>query len=109
SCPLCHAWSVGLACVRSFPTRRSSDLSLEGYYFKPRMDRELLSQYGQGLIATTGCPSGEIQTRLRLGQYDKAREAAAEFRDIFRSEEHTSELQSRENLVCRLLLEKKKH
>ncbi|HLS40819.1 MAG TPA: PHP domain-containing protein, partial [Ornithinicoccus sp.] len=63
--------------------RLASLASLEGYYFKPRMDRELLSQYGQGLIATTGCPSGEIQTRLRLGQYDKAREAAAEFRDIF--------------------------
>ncbi len=63
--------------------RMASLASLEGYYFKPRMDRELLQTYGQGLIATTGCPGGEIQTRLRLGQYDKAREAAAEFRDIF--------------------------
>jgi len=57
--------------------------SLEGYYFKPRMDRDLLHRYGQGLIATTGCPSGEVQTRLRLGQYKEAVEAAAEFRDIF--------------------------
>ncbi|MDO5051388.1 MAG: DNA polymerase III subunit alpha [Pseudoclavibacter sp.] len=63
--------------------RLSSLASIEGYYFKPRMDRELLQRYSRGLIATTGCPSGEIQTRLRLGQYDKAREAAAEFRDIF--------------------------
>ena len=46
---------------------------LEGYYFKPRMDRELLQTYGKGLIATTGCPSGEVQTRLRLGQYEEAR------------------------------------
>ncbi len=63
--------------------RLSSLASMEGYYFKPRMDRELLARYGKGLIATTGCPSGEIQTRLRLGQYDAARQAAAEFRDIF--------------------------
>ncbi|MGZ4627800.1 DNA polymerase III subunit alpha [Oryzihumus sp.] len=66
--------------------RMSSLASLEGYYFKPRMDRELLSQYGAGLIATTGCPSGEVQTRLRLGQYQQAVEAAAEFRDIFGAE-----------------------
>ncbi|MDQ3527928.1 MAG: DNA polymerase III subunit alpha, partial [Actinomycetota bacterium] len=63
--------------------RMASLASLEGYYFKPRMDRELLQTYAGGLIATTGCPSGEVQTRLRLGQYDKALEAAAEFRDIF--------------------------
>ena len=63
--------------------RMSSLASLEGYYFKPRMDRELLSTYATGLIATTGCPSGEVQTRLRLGQYRQAVEAAAEFRDIF--------------------------
>ncbi|HWT32175.1 MAG TPA: DNA polymerase III subunit alpha [Microbacterium sp.] len=63
--------------------RLSSKASMEGYYFKPRMDRELLNQYGKGIIATTGCPSGEVQTRLRLGQYDAARSAAAEFQDIF--------------------------
>ncbi len=63
--------------------RLSSLASTEGYYFKPRMDRELLSRYGTGIIGTTGCASGEVQTRLRLGQYDEARKAAAEFRDIF--------------------------
>ena len=63
--------------------RLTSESYLSGYYFKPRMDRELLSKYGKGLIATTGCPGGEVQTRLRLGQYDKALETAAEFRDIF--------------------------
>ncbi|MCE0488173.1 DNA polymerase III subunit alpha [Ornithinimicrobium sediminis] len=72
--------------------RMASLASLEGYYFKPRMDRELLNTYGQGLIATTGCPSGEVQTRLRLGQYDKAVEAAAEFRDIFGAENYFCEL-----------------
>src|SRR3954454_3005293 len=63
--------------------RLSSRASLEGFFYKPRMDRELLSTYAPGLIATTGCPSGEVQTFLRLGKYDDARAAAAEFRDIF--------------------------
>ncbi|EFP00605.1 hypothetical protein CRE_07974, partial [Caenorhabditis remanei] len=73
--------------------RLSSYASMQGYYFKPRMDRELLQTYGKGLITTTGCPSGEIQTRLRLGQYDEARQAAAEFQDIF----------GRENFFCELM------
>jgi len=63
--------------------RLSSLASLEGYYYKPRMDRELLSQYADGLIATTGCPGGEIQTRLRMGNYKEALRAASDFRDIF--------------------------
>jgi DNA polymerase-3 subunit alpha len=63
--------------------RMASLASLEGHFYKPRMDRDLLHRYGKGLIATTGCPSGEVQTRLRLGQYKEAVEAAAEFRDIF--------------------------
>jgi DNA polymerase III subunit alpha len=61
----------------------SSRASLEGYFRKPRMDRELLSEFARGIVATTGCPGGEVQTRLRLGQYDAALAAAADFRDIF--------------------------
>ncbi len=72
--------------------RLSSYASMEGYYFKPRMDRELLSRYSKGIIATTGCPSGEVQTRLRLGQYDEAKKAAAEFRDIFGAENFFAEI-----------------
>lgn len=63
--------------------RASSIASLEGQLYKPRMDREVLQTYSKGLIATTGCPSGEIQTRLRLGQFDEAIQAASDFRDIF--------------------------
>ena len=63
--------------------RLSSLSSLEGFFYKPRADRELLHRYASGLLATTGCPSGEVQTYLRLGQYDRAVESAAEFRDIF--------------------------
>src|SRR6185312_11364315 len=63
--------------------RLSSRASLEGYFYKPRVDRELLETYAAGLIATTGCPSGEIQTRLRMGDYDGAKRVAAELQDIF--------------------------
>lgn len=82
--------------------RLSSLASLEGYYYKPRMDRELLSKYSSGLIATTGCPGGEIQTRLRMGGYREAMAAASELRDIFGKEnfflevmDHGIEIESR--------------
>ena len=63
--------------------RLSSLSSLEGYFRNPRMDRELLAANARGIIATTGCPSGEVQTRLRLGQEREALAAAAAYRDIF--------------------------
>lgn len=73
--------------------RLASLASLEGQLGKwPRADRELLQKYGKGLIATTGCPSGEVQTRLRLGQYKEAVQTAADFRDIFGPENYFVEL-----------------
>jgi DNA polymerase-3 subunit alpha len=72
--------------------RLSSLASIEGYYFKPRMDRELLQTYAKGVIGTTGCVGGEVQTRLRLGQYEEARAAAAEFRDIFGKDNFYAEI-----------------
>lgn len=63
--------------------RLSSRSSLEGYYFKPRMDKEILAEHSKGLIVSTGCPSGAIQTRLRLGQYDEAVREAGELQEIF--------------------------
>jgi len=70
----------------------SSYAWLEGYYFQPRMDRELLAKYSKGIIATSGCAGGEVQTRLRLGQYKEALETAAEFRDIFGKENYFIEI-----------------
>ena len=70
----------------------SSLASIEGYYMKPRMDRELIAENATGIIATTGCPSGEVQTRLRLGQYDEAVKAAAAYQDIFGKENYFLEL-----------------
>ncbi|NCV76146.1 MAG: DNA polymerase III subunit alpha [Actinobacteria bacterium] len=72
--------------------RLASLASLEGFYYKPRMDRELLSRYSAGLIATTGCPGGEIQTRLRIGDYAEARSAAATYREIFGAENYFVEI-----------------
>src|SRR5215203_3741581 len=72
--------------------RLSSLASLEGYFYKPRIDRELLSSYASGLIGTTGCPGGEVQTYLRLGRYDDALASAAEFRDLFGARNYYVEL-----------------
>lgn len=72
--------------------RLSSLASLEGFYHKPRFDRELLQQYGKGIIATTGCPSGEVNRWLLAGNYERAREAAADFRDILGAENFYCEL-----------------
>ena len=70
----------------------SSLASIQGYYRKPRMDRELISEHSSGIIATTGCPSGEVQTRLRLGQTAEALQAASDYRDIFGHENFFLEL-----------------
>ena len=73
--------------------KASSVANLEGLVGKwPRMDKDLLSTYHQGVIATTGCPSGIVQTRLRLGQFDEALRAAGEFQDIFGKENYYVEL-----------------
>ncbi|GLX02048.1 DNA-directed DNA polymerase [Microtetraspora sp. NBRC 16547] len=73
--------------------RLQSRAWLEGHVQKyPRMDDELLAEHGRGIVATTGCPSGEVQTRLRLGQYGKAVEAAARYRDIFGKDNYFLEL-----------------
>jgi len=70
----------------------SSLASLEGFYYKPRMDRELLAKYSKGIIGTTGCAGGEIQTRLRMGAYKEAVNAASQMRDIFGADNFYLEL-----------------
>ena len=62
----------------------SSLASFEGQLGKwSRMDAEIIAEHAEGIIATTGCPSGEVQTRLRLGHRQEALEAAAKWREIF--------------------------
>ena len=67
--------------------------SFEGQLGKwPRMDAEIIAEHAAGIIATTGCPSGEVQTRLRLGQFDEAVRSAALWREIFGAENYFLEL-----------------
>ena len=90
--------------------RLSSLASYEGQLGKwPRMDAELIAEHATGIIATTGCPSGDVQTRLRLGQFDKALEAAAMWQDIYGRDNYFLELMDHgldiENRVRSELLE----
>jgi DNA polymerase-3 subunit alpha len=73
--------------------RLSSRAYIEGFVFKyARMDVELLAEHSAGLMATTGCPSGAVQTRLRLGQFDEALRTAARFQEIFGKDNYFLEL-----------------
>lgn len=56
---------------------------LEGFYYRPRVDKELLRQFGRGLVATTSCRSGEIPRLVMSGDLDGARRALQEYVDIF--------------------------
>lgn len=71
----------------------SSLASFEGQFGKwSRMDAEIIAEHAAGIIATTGCPSGEVQTRLRLGQEREALESAAKWREIFGPDNYFLEL-----------------
>ncbi|MBJ7357924.1 DNA polymerase III subunit alpha, partial [Nocardioides sp.] len=72
--------------------RLSTGAWRDGFFKHPRMDRELLSQHSRGIIGTTGCPSGEVQVHLRHGNYDAARQAAADFQDILGRDNYFLEL-----------------
>jgi DNA polymerase-3 subunit alpha len=71
----------------------SSRAYAEGWVGKwARMDKEILAEHAQGLMASTGCPSGELQTRLRLGHEKEALASAAEYQDIFGKENYFLEI-----------------
>jgi DNA polymerase-3 subunit alpha len=72
--------------------RLSTGAWRDGFFKQPRLDRELLAQHSRGIIATTGCPSGEVQVHLRYGNYDAARQAAADHQDIFGRDSYFLEL-----------------
>ena len=56
---------------------------LEGFYYKPRIDKELLKKYNEGLIATSGCLAGEVTSFAARGDYESAKKAALEHLEIF--------------------------
>lgn len=72
--------NAGLMNLNWMQTRASIDRTIGKW---ARIDRELLTQYSKGLLGTTGCPSGAVQTYLRLGMYDEAVREASELQDIF--------------------------
>ena len=65
---------------------------LEGFYYRPRVDKELLSKHSKGLIALSGCLKGEVNMALSSGESPKALELAAGYRDIFGKENFFIEL-----------------
>ena len=72
----------------------SSRSYLEGFYYRPRVDRQLLSEFNEGLICTTACLGGEVPTALLSGQHVKARRIAGEYKDIFGPDRFFIEVQN---------------
>ena len=65
----------------------------EGYYYKPRVDREVLQEFHEGIIALSACLAGEVATYLRQGFYEEAKKAALEHVEIFGENNYFLELQ----------------
>ncbi len=66
---------------------------VDGYYYKPRVDKELLREYHEGIIALSACLAGEVQRYLSRGLYEEAKEKALEYQDIFGKGKYFLELQ----------------
>lgn len=69
---------------------------IEGYYYKPRVDKELLRKYSEGVICLSGCIGAEIPSALREGQEKKARELISEYQEIFGEDNFFIELQDQD-------------
>ena len=66
---------------------------LEGFYYRPRIDKEILQQHSEGIIALSGCLSGEISRNLLSEKYEEAERAAIEYRDIMGEDNFYLEIQ----------------
>jgi len=77
-------------------TRLVSAAFTEGFYYKPRIDKDLLAQHSGGLIGMSSCLKGEIPFYLAAGMIDKARKAALEYRRIFGADSFFLEIQANE-------------
>ncbi len=71
----------------------TSEASLHGFYYKPRVSKKFLAEHSRGLIGLSGCLKGEVAERLMEGNYDAARAAAGTFRDIFGKDNFYLEIQ----------------
>lgn len=70
---------------------------LEGFYYKPRIDRETLRKYGDGLIALSACTEGEVPSNIINGKYDEAKKIAKEYEEIFGKGNFFLEIQDHPN------------
>ena len=61
-----------------------SDAHMEGYYYKPRVDRELLAAHSQGIVALSGCLRGEVNDALLLDDFNLAKKRLGELHDIYK-------------------------
>ncbi len=68
--------------------------NLEGYYYKPRMDKEILRQYSEGIVCLSGCMGGELSQTILRNDMAKARTLVAEYQDIFGKENYFIEVQA---------------
>ena len=66
---------------------------VEGYYYKPRVDKSLLREYHEGIIALSACLAGEVQRYIVKGLYDEAKKTALEYQEIFGEDNYFLELQ----------------
>ena len=73
--------------------RLSSAGYLEGFYYRPRIDKDLLARHSEGLVCLSACLAGEIPTLLRSGQAREAERAAGWYREVFGPERYWIELQ----------------
>jgi len=74
-------------------TKITSEASLHGFYYKPRISKKFLAEHSKGLIGLSGCLKGEVAERLTEGKYEAAREAASTYRDIFGKDNFFLEIQ----------------
>lgn len=65
--------------------RLSTIANLDGFYYRPRIDKELIKKYSNGLIVLSGCMQGEVGDALRAGQYDQAKKVAQWYKEVFGS------------------------
>src|SRR5205814_7527646 len=61
----------------------TSEASLRGFYYKPRVSKKFLAEHSKGLVGLSGCLKGEVAERLMEGKYDAAKRAAGEFNEMF--------------------------
>ena len=77
--------------------------AIDGFYYKPRIDHELIEKYHEGIVATSACLGGEVCSALMKGDYKKARDIAGWYRDVFGRDDYYIEIQNHtlpEQIAC---------